>query len=297
MRQQPQLASAGSNKENKISASFYLQNQTISGGNNMMANHKSTLATTTTAQQDKKLQELREFALEYVKQIVVKAGEISQERQETKSKAPQSTRFAQVSSTTRAHLNQQQPNKVLVEVGNDWQKGPSKVSGVFLSQYEATDAISERLSREANEINVQFKLASQYSSKNIEREQKKGAKGKGRQIHYEYNDDYEDREQIGRDWQHSSSSRGHRFVQNDETERRPQDNYKSIEESRKNQANIGGRGNNKRAGKGEKRGFYHRLNWHLLIACFSTCLPQSMTDTIPSSMNSGAGSSGRSAPV
>lgn len=292
--------SSTNNSNNKDTSNIqittnYFSNQAIS-----MSNNKPLV---TSVAQDKRLQELREFALEYVKQIVLKANELSHDRYEVR-KACQQQQMEDGASRISS-------SKVVFQV-SDQEKGDKNSNGVFLTPIEATDAISERLEHEAGEINKRFKLAPANKAALVEnKQQAKRVKG-SRQIHYEPSNEShhesgnridkvelcQDREQIVRNYQNAPSSAHQNqgissqqdYIEEAEASISRDSQSKQQQQQRQHDQNQNQHHHQKRS----KRGFYHRLNWHLLVACFSTCLPQSMTDRIPSSMSSG-GASGVSA--
>lgn len=306
------------NKDNtNIQTTNYFSNQNIGS----MSNETKPLVVVdlATETQDKRLQEMKEFALEYVKQIVLKANELSRERNESKRAAATSASQVQkqMEDVTKYNSNTNNNNKANFQVNFDGekQKQDSNSSSVFLTPIEATDAISERLKLEAGEINKRFKL---FTNRNEEIENNNKQQKRvdvPRQIHYERsnkkvrelvddrggngtNDNpQQDHEQIVRNYQnttfiaqeqrqHLGNSSQQAYVETGSILRNSQQPQRQKEKNQQQQ---------QPQEKRSKRGFYHRLNWHLIVACFSTCLPQSMTETVPSSMSSGGTSRGGSA--
>lgn len=301
------------NKENSnIQTNNYFSNQNISS----MSNETKPLAAAmgATETQDKRLQEMREFALEYVKQIVLKANELSHERYEVK-RACQVQK--QMEDVTKYNSNNNKVNfQVSFNDGDEKQKQDLTNSPVFLTQIEATDAISKRLELEASEINKRFKLFTNREEEiesNNNNKQQKRIKG-SRQIRYEkinkkigeFDDDNSENgtddnlqqkhQKIVRNYQnatltaqdqhqHPGNSSQQAYTESGSILRNSQQQQRQKEKDQQQHSQE----------KRSKRGFYHRLNWHLIVACFSTCLPQSMTETVPSSMSSGGASSGGSA--
>lgn len=188
--------------------------------------------------QDKRFQELRAFALEYVKQIVAKASELSQERQEARNAQKLAQFYTGASYESQEAARREAQRETCVG---------------------QVDVASKRLVREAAvQINEKFHLDQNQSVQRVargEREQEQERPSK---------------------WPASKRDKQNSI-------RLQTNNERGGGAAADGQTSAG-----RRERARDKRKLFERLNWHLLVACFSTCLPQTLADTIPSSGRSRA---------
>lgn len=171
-------------------------------------------------QHDKRLNDLRAFALEYVKLIVSKASEISSQAERQELKGQQEHKFT--------HFN-----IINVRQGQTNELDPSRKV-----------ELSKVIRKAANQINHQFQLEQDCS--------------RGPQIDESVNkQNWVDR--------HGEADSANRGVSGSPS---------------------GAQGASSSSGKRRTRFGGKHLNWHLLVSCFSTCLPRTLIETIPSGLGS-----------
>lgn len=191
---------------------------------------------------DKRLLELRVVALEYVKQIVAKASELSQERQKIKD-AQKLTNYYNGSSTnyngakTNAH---------------------TKLNATTTSTKRLPEPIDPTKEREvlkeaAISINKRFQLVD------------------GSRFVGEKNEKYRDR---------TTASAGYGTDRHQDRTSDTENNFNLTDRHGNNSSSGVGSTPTKRATNSSRHrsGLHQRLNWHLLVSCFSTCLPQSLVE-------------------
>lgn len=178
---------------------------------------------------EKRLQELRLFALEYVKLIVAKANELSHDRQ------------LQASYTANKHAGPQATWPTVI--GSD-QLPASRVIRQAASQIDERFRYQD--SRQTKQAQKQCQFQLKTPSPLVQARGQQGAENwpSGGQL----------------DWATSADLQS------------PQ--------SANSSPLAGGRDRQSR----QKRRLTDRLNWHLLISCFSTCLPETLlsADSMPS---------------
>lgn len=202
--------------------------------------------------QDKRYQELRTLAFEYVKQIVAKANELSLEQQQRNLDPKQRRESA---------------------------KGPN--SNTYASAtHRQTINTSERVGQVAEQINQQFQLDKELKQLSIlhvtstqqqHQQQKQPQKKPPRPPPVPVS---RPKQVVAVD----EISCENEFDDHDERTRG---------RGEANNWTASGEARSEPKGKGKKGGLYSRLNWHLFISCFSTCLPQTLVDSMPSSMTRG----------
>lgn len=205
---------------------------------------------------DKKLLELRAVALEYVKQIVAKASELSQERQKIKD-AQKLTNYyngtttnynsgkttAYSKSTTTTTSNNRLPEPI----------DPAKEKAI--------------LREAASSINKRFQLVDNQEYFSADRK-----------------DSLRNRASSNPRIQ-ATSNRENSSVDPSATADRYSNNSTSTSTSKRSTTN----------GSRRRRGLHQRLNWHLLVSCFSTCLPHSLVEAATRSATSATDPTGMGA--
>lgn len=184
--------------------------------------------------QDKRLQELRAFALEYVKQIVAKADELSQEQRCEGVKRQQQLQNGQ----------------------------PLPVSGTICASRTPIDA-SERVGQVAEQINQRFQLNG-LNKQQQQQQQDSSFVSQTRPIAQQ-----PQKATPGRPPPVATGKPKHP-VAVDEISCEQELEEPELARSRgdANKWAAGGPGNRKRPG------LHSRLNWQLFISCFSTCCRQ-----------------------
>lgn len=188
--------------------------------------------------QDKRFQELRAFALEYVKQIVAKADELSREQ--------------------RCEGVKQQNGQPL----------PISTTCAGRTSIEA----AERVGQVAEQINQRFQLNGLNKQ---QQQQQQDSRFATQTI------------TISQQPQKAPPVRPPPVAAGKPKHPVAVDEI-SCEQDEAELARSRGDANKWASGARKRPGLHNRLNWHLFISCFSTCLPQTLVDSMPSSMTKGA---------
>lgn len=236
MRQNQITQQRGERKERaQVQVLFYNQPASAVSNNNAQAKLNQF---STNSVSDKRLQELRAFALEYVKQIVAKASELSQGRQEAKN--AQKIALFYTGANINSAASKGEIREAAVQINKQFQLGANEA--VVTRQ---PDALGAKPFTQTTQVKHHVHI--NHSVQQL--------------------DELDQSSIVGQALEAGLSS-----------------------SSTSSFANASAANSNKKAKKSpeqvnckeEKRKLYDRLNWHLLVSCFSTCLPQTMADTIPS---------------
>lgn len=193
--------------------------------------------------QEKKLHDLKVFALEYVKQVVAKASEISQERHEARE-AQKLANFY---------------------IGTNCAKHHEK----------SLNLATDRLIKEAAvQINQQFRLP--VSTVNVQKYSGNEAQDAFALARPAPPTAYKPGEL-------AHEHRPHLLVQQRDGGAKTAGATTTAIPATSRSASAANKTSSRR------RRLQQRLNWHLLVSCFSTCLPQTVVDSMPSS-GAGGGS-------
>lgn len=248
--------------------------------------------------QDKRFQELKAFALEYVKQIVAKASELSQERHEVKNAEKLTQFYSCNNNNTHSTISEQRKRHCsLISLAANQINERFRLTTCNMTSNKAKEAPSNEKNRNDkskfvnnNRINnvVQSTTTTKTSNQRTiydgrqQEEQIKVQSQKGREtlLKRMEDDDYYDDLDDG-------------YNANDNNSYRKQTNVKSTTfPNNNNNSSTTNHRDSKRDFSG-KRKLYQRLNWHLFVSCFNTCLPHTLVETAANntepSVSSGTG--------
>lgn len=249
---------------------------------------------------DKKLLELRAVALEYVKQIVAKASELSQERQKIKD-AQKLTNYYNGTTTNCCKTNTTYLKSTTTTAPANATSNTTATATATTAQStkrmpESIDPATHRaiIREAASSINKKFHLLDnpqpqqqQYSIANSKEKRQNGKSGAFLLCNRATNDNANrltdpklSSERIAgyqcdTQWRATNTNSG------------PATATASSSSNQSKRINAGADS----AGPRRRRGLHHRLNWHLLVSCFSTCLPNSLVEAASRSANAASGQS------
>lgn len=206
---------------------------------------------------DKRLQELRWLALEYVKQIVAKSMELSQQNNNNSTQ-----------ETAAIHDNHRQQRRPPDQEGapNDQatmqliRDASVQINKIFRLDVEAR--VGSASSPSTNKKTATFARVDQFKCDTTTTTTTLSKRGD--YMETDYGTQYEQ--------DNTTTSSGN------------SNTATTIIRNNNNNNNLNNRqeGNSSGAPAGPARrlkGLHQRLNWHLLVSCFSTCLPESLVDT------------------
>lgn len=241
---------------------------------------------------DKRLLELRAVALEYVKQIVAKASELSQERQKIKD-AQKLTNYYNGTTTNCCKTNTTYLKSTTAAPPQTTATTTATTTTTASTKRmpESIDpAIQRAIIREAaSNINKRFHLVDnpqqqqQYPPVNSI-EKRTNDKTGAFLLCNRAKDNASDTNRLTDPNLASSDHLRYQPDTDAAAQWRSGNLGPAAASSQSKRINAGGS-----TGARRRRGLHHRLNWHLLVSCFSTCLPHSLVEAASRSANAASG--------